>query len=35
VVDAVDLSFKDTLNINVTDYLLGRKKPKQPETTTN
>ena len=26
VVDAVDLSFRDTLNIDVTRYLLGQKK---------
>ena len=30
VVDAVDLTFKDTLNINVTHFILGRKKPNQP-----
>jgi len=35
VVDAVDLTFKDTLNINVTHYLLGRKKTKQPKVTNN
>lgn len=35
VVDAVDLTFKDTLNINVTHYLLGRKKTNQPEVTNN
>ena len=29
VVDAVDLSFTDTLNINVTHYLLGQKKNPQ------
>jgi hypothetical protein len=38
VVDAVDLSFKDTLNIDVTQYLLGRKtsaKTKQPKAANN
>ncbi len=35
VVDAVDLTFKDTLNINVTSYLLGVKLPTQPEATNN
>lgn len=32
VVDAVDLRFVDTLNINVSHYLVGLKKAKQPET---
>lgn len=35
VVDAVDLSFVDTLNINVTNYLLGIKKPSHPSDTTD
>ncbi len=29
VVDAINLSFVDTLDINVSHYLLGRKKPRQ------
>ncbi len=29
VVDAVNLGFVDALDINVSDYLLGRKKPRQ------
>jgi hypothetical protein len=32
VVNAVDLSFVDTLNFNVTNYLLGLKKSNRPET---
>lgn len=35
VVDAADLSFKDTLNINVTHFLLGQKKEGQTSTKPN